>query len=638
MAINPDSALALSARHVGEHAYCPRLFYYMQVEGVFVPSHDTEQGKGVHTRVDRASAAPSEPGVSLGPRRATSPGALASPSAPLSSKVAESRVSAESAETPAPADTLDLPEDAASDPDRPRSVRSLAFTSEKLGVSATLDLAEIAGEPFQGGTAVPVEYRKGRPRLSEFFGEANDETEPGQQPLAKPEPWPTDRVQVGLQVLLLEEAGYTVPHAVLYYAQTRTRLVVAVDDALRRDALAEVDAARLTAAGPRPLPLVDDPKCPRCSLHQICLPDEINHQRRSGLTIQGKPIDEPISPRRIWPPRDDGIHVAAQTDGVRIGVRGSALRLTDRDGAVVREMPIASVESLAIIGGVQLSTQALHVLADHAVPIVYMTAAGRCVAWVDPPTPTSAATRASQATVCADATRRLELARAFIRAKIINQRTLLMRNAPDTPPQVLEELTRCAEAASAAASVGELLGYEGQGAAVYFTHFAGMLRDADAKRAFDQNGRTRRPPPDPVNAVLSFAYAMLTHECVSALRTASLEPTIGALHATRPGKPALALDLMEPFRPLIADSVAVSLFNRGEVGSGHFLNTAAGCALTDHGRKAFFNAWGRRMATEVTHPVFEYRLSYRRMLMLHARLIAAWFNGEAPTLAFLTTR
>ena len=152
------------------------------------------------------------------------------------------------------------------------------------------------------------------------------------------------------------------------------------------------------------------------------------------------------------------------------------------------------------------------------------------------------------------------------------------------------------------------------------------------------NGRQRRPPPDPVNAVLSLGYTMLTHECVSALRLARLEPSIGAFHVCRPGRPALALDLMEPFRPLIADSVMISLFNRAEIGEGHFIRTAAGCMLTDAGRKAFFGAWGRRMETEVTHPVFGYKLSYRRMLVLHARMVSAWMLGEVPTLAFLTTR
>jgi CRISPR-associated endonuclease Cas1 len=141
-----------------------------------------------------------------------------------------------------------------------------------------------------------------------------------------------------------------------------------------------------------------------------------------------------------------------------------------------------------------------------------------------------------------------------------------------------------------------------------------------------------------VNACLSFAYSMLTHECTAALRTARLEPSIGAFHVSRPGRPALALDLMEPFRPLLSDSIAITAFNRGELQAGHFQRTAAGSMFTDAGRKAFFAVYGRRMDEEVTHPVFGYKLSYRRMLILHARMIAAWLNEEIPTLAFLTTR
>ncbi|MEW5945434.1 MAG: CRISPR-associated endonuclease Cas1 [bacterium] len=131
---------------------------------------------------------------------------------------------------------------------------------------------------------------------------------------------------------------------------------------------------------------------------------------------------------------------------------------------------------------------------------------------------------------------------------------------------------------------------------------------------------------------------MLTHECTAALRIAGLEPSIGAYHAYRPGRPAFSLDLMEPFRPLVADSIAVAAFNRAELKEDDFRRTAAGCVLTDPGRRAFFNAYGRRMNTDVTHPVFEYRLSYRRMLTLHARMIAAWLLGEIETLNFLTTR
>lgn len=590
------------ARGIAEHAYCPRLFYYMTVEGVFLPSADTEQGAGVHSRVDRPSAA--TPETATHGRRSR-------------------------------AKQVDKPEDSNTDPDRPRSIRSLALTSETLGLTATLDLAQI-----DGVTAVPVEYRKGRPKRPGQLIEATDEMMEEPRLLPAPQPWPTDRVQVGLQVLLLEEAGYTVPEAFLYYAAEKLRLRVVVDDSLRQEALAELAAAKLAAQGPRPPPLVNDPKCPRCSLQPICLPDEVNHQRLTALTVGGQASDEQLTPRKIWPPRDDGIHVVLQKQGIRVGVRGQFIRITDRDGEVVRDLPLANVESLAVLGGVQVSTQALSVFADHEVPVAFMSSAGRLVAMMDPMGPTSAAVRAAQVRILDRPEKAIELARAVTVAKISNQRTLLMRNHVSLPARVAADLQEAVHSAERAVTMDELRGHEGNAAAIYFANFAGLFKQGVSEIAakFTSHGRQRRPPPDPINSVLSFGYAMLTHECTAACRLASLEPTLGALHSTRPGRPALSLDLMEPFRPLIADSVAISAFNRGELSEWHFLDTAAGCALTDAGRKGFFSAHGRRMDTEVTHPVFDYRLSYRRMLMLHARLVAAWMLGEVPTLSFLTTR
>ncbi len=592
-------------RGVAEHAYCPRLFYYMTVEGVFVPSADTEQGAGTHRRVDRPSEAP--------------------PPLDAASKAGRGKSAMEKLEEGDPAN----------DPERPRSVRSLALTSDRLGLTAKLDIAEIAGT-----TAIPVEYRKGRPKRPWGFAPPVDDMMEEARLLPGPEPWPTDRVQLGLQAILLEEAGYTVTEAFLYYASERLKLRVVVDDALRREALAELEAAKRAAAGERPPPLVNDPRCPRCSLQPICLPDEINHQRLTALTVGGEGVDEQTTPRKLWPPRDDGIHVVLQREGIRVGVRGQSICVTDKEGQVVRDLPLANVESLAVLGGVQVSTQALTAFADQEVPVAFLTAAGRLVAMMDPLGPTSAAVRAAQVRVLDRPERALELARAVVVAKIVNQRTLLMRNHASLPGRVAADLQESASAAERAVTIDELRGHEGNAAATYFAHFAGMLKEGVKEIAlrFDVNGRRRRPPPDPVNAVLSFGYSMLSNECTVACRLASLEPTIGALHATRPGRPALSLDMMEPFRPLIADSIAVAAFNRGELSEGHFLDTAAGCALTDAGRKAFFGAYGRRMDTEVRHPAFDYRLSYRRMLMLHARLVAAWLVGEIPTLAFLTTR
>ncbi len=565
------------ARNVAEHAYCPRLFYLMQVEGIFVPSSDTEKGVAVHRRVDRPSAVQGRP------------------------------------------------DESEADTDRPKVVRCLVLTSESLGLSATLDLAEISGQ-----IAVPVEYRKGRPKRVMMSPPPDDSIEAEDAPLSHPEAWPTDRIQVGLQALLLEDSGYAVCEAVIYYAEEKLRLRIAVDDTLKTEAMKTLESAKQCAEGSRPLPLVNDPRCPRCSLQPICLPDEVNHQRALS------PTDE-LAPRKIWPPRDDGIHVVAQQDGVKVGVRGMELKVTDKNGNVVKSMPLANLESLSLLGSVQITTQAIRALADMNTPIAFLSAAGRLVAMIDPLDSVSAEVRRSQIRKLDRMEVCLELARALVSAKIMNQRTLLLRNHNSLPAGVATDLAKEAKNAMQANSVDAVRGHEGQAAAIYFGHFSGMFKGSLSVE-FDTNGRKRRPPPDPINCCLSLAYSMLTHECVAALRLARLEPSIGGFHVSRPGRPALALDLMEPFRPLIADSVAITCFNRGELTEGHFLRTASGCLLTDAGRRSFFNALGRRMDTEVTHPVFEYRLSYRRMIVLHARMVAAWLMGDIPSLAFLTTR
>lgn len=565
------------ARNVAEHAYCPRLFYYMQVEGIFVPSSDTEKGAAVHRRVDKPSA--------------------------IQEKSGASEV----------------------DPERPKVVRSLVLTNESLGLTATFDLAEISGQ-----VAVPVEYRKGRPKRVSVRSPADDCADLEQLPISNPEAWPTDRVQVGLQAILLESAGYAVPEAVIYYAGEKLRLRIIVDDALKAEALQTLKNAKQCAKGPRPLPLVNDPRCPRCSLQPLCLPDEVNQQRALSST------DE-LTPRKIWPPCDDGIHVVAQKEGVKVGVHGRELRFSDKNGSKVKTIPLVNLESLSLLGSVQISTQAVCVLADLNTPIAFLSPAGRLVAMIDPLDSVSAEVRRSQIRkldrdeVC------IEMARALVSAKITNQRTLLIRNHSSLPAGVAVALAKEAKRAAQADSVDAVRGHEGRAAAIYFEHFAGMLK-GPLSAEFSANGRKRRPPPDPINSCLSLAYSMLTHECVAALRLARLEPSIGGFHVSRPGRPAFALDLMEPFRPLIADSVTITCFNRGELTGGHFLRTASGCSLTDAGRRSFFNVLGRRMDTEVTHPVFEYRLSYRRMIVLHARMIAAWLMGEIPTLSFLTTR
>ncbi len=189
-----------------------------------------------------------------------------------------------------------------------------------------------------------------------------------------------------------------------------------------------------------------------------------------------------------------------------------------------------------------------------------------------------------------------------------------------------------------AASLGELFGLEGMGAALYFGEFGRFLKVRPPGEGFDFSARNRRPPRDPVNALLSFAYAVLAKDCFAAACAVGFDPYKGFFHADRHGKPSLALDLMEEFRPVIADSVVLTLVNNESLTPGDFLVWRGACQLTESGRRAFFRAYETRRATEVTHPVYGYRMTYGRMLEVQARMLASAVRGELPNYSGFVVR
>jgi CRISP-associated protein Cas1 len=206
-----------------------------------------------------------------------------------------------------------------------------------------------------------------------------------------------------------------------------------------------------------------------------------------------------------------------------------------------------------------------------------------------------------------------------------------------------------AERAESAGSLEELLGIEGNAARLYFGDFAGMIKPDDDDfasekaqaaeiRRFDFEGRNRRPPRDPVNALLSLAYSLLAKDLTVACYAVGFDPYIGYYHQPRFGRPALALDLMEPFRPLIADSAVLTAINTEMVTARDFVQVGGSVALTAGGRKGFFRAYELRMDALVTHPLFDYRVSYRRLLEIQARLLARVLEGEIGEYPVFTTR
>jgi CRISPR-associated protein Cas1 len=488
--------------------------------------------------------------------------------------------------------------------------RSISIGSDQLGAIAKIDL--LTGED---GWVTPVDYKR---------GSAPDNPERS---------WEPERVQLCLQGLLLRENGYNCEAGVLYFAESQERVTIPFTAELIARTLDLLTEARRTAeAGQIPPPLINSPKCPRCSLVGICLPDEVNLLRATGLQqeLPGLESEPEEPPRGLVPARDDKLALYVQGQGHSVGLKGDLLEIRDRK-SVVNQVRLREVSQVSLFGSVQLSAQALRELAARDVTILHLSYGGWLTAITTPPPHKNIELRRRQFQVAENQKLCLYLARAFVSGKIRNSRTLLRRNGRDLKDNVIHRLAEGRRKAERAESLNQLLGMEGLAARDYFANFTRMLKAGDeAGTTFDLESRNRRPPRDPINALLSFLYSMLTKEMTVTLVRIGFDPYLGFYHQPRYGRPALALDLMEEFRPLIADSVVIGLINNGEIRPSDFLARAGSVALRPDGRKRVLAAYERRLDTEVTHPRFGYSISYRRVFEVQARLLARFLSGEIP--------
>ena len=485
----------------------------------------------------------------------------------------------------------------------PAVASSVTLSSEKLGIIGKIDLVESVR-----GCAIPVDYKRGRaPHLEKGA-------------------WEPERVQLCLQGLLLREAGYACSEGVLYFAESRRRVTITFDDDLINRALGAIaDARAIVSSMAIPAPLVDSPKCARCSLVAICLPDETNLLRaeRAG-TVH----------RSLTPPGADALPLYVVTPGASVGKVDETLEVR-KDGVVVDRVRLIEVSHVSVFGNAQVSTQALRAIAERGIPVFYLSLRGWLVAVCQAPVTHSLDARIAQHRVFADSGTALLLSRRFVEGKIRNQRSLLRRQLGEAASVELKQLSWLIDRVTKAKDPDVLLGYEGQAARVYFSRFGEMLKTGTP---FDFEHRNRRPPHDPVNALLSFLYAMLVKECVAGLLAVGLDPGLGFLHRLRAGRPGLALDLAEEFRPIIADSIMLSLVNTSEITASHFVSLNGETALTTDGRRAVIAAFERRMNAEITHPVFGYAISYRRVIAVQARLLARTLEGDIPAYPAFVTR
>lgn len=490
--------------------------------------------------------------------------------------------------------------------------RSVKLENAELGMVAVVDILEI-----DGSIATPVDYKKSKaPDLPEGA-------------------WEPERVQLCSQGLLLRAAGFTCIEGILYFAGSRRRVTIPFDDALvTRTKELIIGCREMATAGKMPLPLVDSPKCPRCSLVGICLPDETNLLLRARPASAAESPSELGPPRLLLAPRPETIPMHVAEAGARVGKKADRLYVELKDEKIA-EVRLKDISQVCLYGSVQVSTQAMHELFDREIPICYFSSGGwfRGIAQSLPHK--NIELRVRQYAVAADPVLALNLARQFVSGKIRNCRTILRRNSDDACDAVLEQLAQSAKAAEQAESIPTLLGIEGMAAKRYFAGFAQLMKE---DRGFTFEGRNRRPPTDPANAVLSFLYSMLARELTVAIWSSGLDPYLGFLHQPRYGRPALALDLAEEFRPLLADSVALSLFNTGELKPDDFIARAGAATFKPTAKKTVIGAWERRLNSDVTHPIFGYTLSYRRVLMVQARLLGRTLTGELPEYPAFKTR
>jgi CRISPR-associated exonuclease Cas4/CRISPR-associated protein Cas1 len=484
-------------------------------------------------------------------------------------------------------------------------VRALTVSSERLGLIAKIDLLTA-----DDGRVTVVDVKKGK------------------RPHTAHGAWLPERAQVAIQAMILEDQGYLVEGAALWFAGSRERVPVALDADLRAAALTAASELRLAvAAGRRPVPLEDSPKCVRCSLAGLCLPDETNYLKRATTP-----------PRPLKPANDPALPLYIQVAGARVRKLGEVLVVETDDGKV--ETPIADISEVALFGPVGITTPTLHELFARGVPVAFFSTGGWLLGHTVGSGPANAAVRTEQYRASFDDRRALALARGLVAAKLRNQRTFLRRNARPGGDEAgradaLARMKRLAELAERAPDLPGLLGMEGEGAALYFRHFGSML---SAAHSFAWDKRARRPPPDPVNALLGLAYALLMRTWLACLVSVGFDPYRGFLHQLRHGRPSLALDCMEPYRPLVADSAVVGALNNGEVGEGDFITSGGGCTLKPAGRRALIAAYERRLAQETTHPVFGYRVTMRRLFEVQARLLARHLDGELASWPHYTPR
>ncbi len=298
-------------------------------------------------------------------------------------------------------------------------------------------------------------------------------------------------------------------------------------------------------------------------------------------------------------------------------------------GKKLLDLPMLKVSQVVVVGRVTVTPHTVAALMDRSVCLTYLTEHGRYIGRIEPALSKNSLLRRAQYVAAFDRDRTLTLARGFVAGKLANLRVTLLRAARNTEglnlDRTVETIRRAERHLAGAEDLDALRGHEGEGSAAYFSVFNQLIKAEGV--SFPK--RVRRPPTDPVNALLSFGYALLASDIHAAIQVLGFDPYCGYLHADRYGRPSLALDLMEEFRPIVVDAVVLTCLNKRVLQTTDFeVSLGKVHRLKPEARKKFLAQYEVRKQTEIQHPVFTYRATYQRCFELQARILAKCVQGE----------
>ena len=497
---------------------------------------------------------------------------------------------------------IDAEQDAVPEDFVPFHARSVSLSAPREGVCCKIDLLEGDGQ-----VVTPVEYKR------------------GEAPRAPASLYEPHLMQLAAQCLALRENGFSCEEGMVYFIRSKESVPVKFDAALMDRAKSLLTELRSTVErGEIPPTLRASARCERCSLAGVCLPDEVNLLREAEKGEEGKPEEEKI--RMLLSARDDQVPVYVVGQGKTVRKRGERLEVWSYEEGKMSEARIREISKVCLYGGAEITTPAMVELMQRNVPVLHFSHGGWFLGICQGMSHKNVLLRIKQFSWAGDEEKSLSIARKIVAAKIENSRMRLRRYDPDVPEMVLESLADLTRDAENATSRQSLLGIEGAAAGAYFSRLGSLLKTNPGDFSFE--GRNKRPPRDPVNSVLSYLYGVLTKELFTTVQAAGFDPYLGFYHQPRYGRPALALDMMEEFRPVIADAAMLSLFNNEELTAKDFVKTGIGISIMPEAKRKVIAAYEHRMQTEVAHPIFGYKVSYRRVLEVQSRLLARVLSGE----------